>query len=119
MISRRGRPVSRLNLSPSSHFLLFEIEAGSQPPAFKSANTALRQAFSSSASESAATSGGTSLFLFAATAGASLPPARGFGSNGSPASLPDSRALFHHVRTLAPQSIPSRRAISAGRRPRS
>ena len=46
MIERRGRPVARLNLSPSSHLLLFEIEAGSQPPAFRSANTALSSRFS-------------------------------------------------------------------------
>ncbi len=46
MIERRGGPVSRLNLSPSSHFLLFESEAGSHPPAFRSANTALSSRFS-------------------------------------------------------------------------
>ncbi|KXB64172.1 hypothetical protein HMPREF1868_00139 [Olsenella sp. DNF00959] len=41
MVERRGRPVSLPDLSPSSHLLPFEIEAGSHPPAFGSANTAL------------------------------------------------------------------------------
>ena len=46
VIERRGRAVARLNLSPSSHLLLFEIEAGSHPSAFRSANTALSRRFS-------------------------------------------------------------------------
>ncbi len=41
MISRRGRPVSRLNLSPSPVFLLFDIEAGAQPSPLRSSNAAL------------------------------------------------------------------------------
>ena len=46
VIERRGWPVAALNLSPSSHLLLLEIEAGSHPPAFRSANTALSSRFS-------------------------------------------------------------------------
>ncbi|OUO35138.1 hypothetical protein B5F84_04350 [Olsenella sp. An290] len=46
MIERRGRPVASLNLSPSSHLLLLEIEPGPQPTAFRSANTALSRMFS-------------------------------------------------------------------------
>ena len=38
--------VASLNPSPSSHLLLFEIEAGSHPSAFRSANTALSSRFS-------------------------------------------------------------------------
>lgn len=41
MAERRGRAVTRLNLWPSSHLLLFEIEAGSHLATFRSSNTAL------------------------------------------------------------------------------
>ena len=45
-MGRRGRPVSRLNLSPSSALLLLEVKPGSEPPAFRSSNTALSSLFS-------------------------------------------------------------------------
>ena len=79
MIERRGRPVSRLNLSPSSHLLLFEIEAGSHPPAFRSANTALSSRFS-------------------ICAGAS--PARGPVAGGSYSPFSDMRAALPPVVSL-------------------
>lgn len=46
MTQRRGRPVARLNLSPSSHLLLFDIEPRGEPPPFRSSNTALSSRFS-------------------------------------------------------------------------
>ena len=36
----------RLNLSPSSALLLLEVKPGSEPPAFRSSNTALSSLFS-------------------------------------------------------------------------
>ena len=45
-MGRRGRPVSRLNLSPSSALLLLEVKPRSEPPAFRSSNTAPSSLFS-------------------------------------------------------------------------
>lgn len=52
----RGGLAAVRNLSSSSHFLLFDIEPGCEPPALRSSNTTLRSMFSVIAASNAALS---------------------------------------------------------------